>query len=70
MKKIELNDVIFARATMMGREIINMRICGVMSMSELLRRVRQEIGSCFGLITINLRNMSQGWTQTACYRFS
>lgn len=69
MKKIEFNDVIFARATVMGQEMLNMRICGVVSMAELLQRVRREIGSCFGLITISLRNMTQGWSQTSCYRF-
>lgn len=70
MKKIEINDVIFARVTNMGRELLNMRICGVMSMTELLRLVRKEVGPYMGLITISLRNMSQGWTQTGCYRFS
>ncbi len=70
MKKIEFNDIIFARVTTMGRELLSVRICGVMSMTELLRHVRKELGTYMGLITLNLRNMSQGWSQTSCYRLS
>ena len=63
MKTITLSDIIFARATMMGREIANIRLHGISSMDDLVRRLRAELGSVFGMVTVSIRNLSQGWTQ-------
>lgn len=68
MKTFSINDVIFARVTMMGQELLNLRISGVTSMSALLQRIRHELGACIGMISLTVRNLSQGWCQTASYR--
>ncbi len=68
MKTFSINDVIFARVTMMGHELLNLRLSGIASMSALLHRIRQELGSCLGMISLNIRNLSQGWSQTCAYR--
>lgn len=63
MNAITLNDIIFATATIRGAVAANLRLSGLRSMSEVINAVRREIGSFSGLITISLRNMTQGWTQ-------
>lgn len=68
MKTFSINDVIFARVTMMGHELLNLRLSGISSMSALLQRIRQELGACIGMISLNIRNLTQGWSSTSAYR--
>lgn len=67
MKTFGTNDVIFARATMMGRELLNIRICGAMSMTELMQAIRQQLGSFMGMVNVQIRNLTQGWAQQRTY---
>lgn len=64
MKNFGDNDTVFARATVMGQEVVNLRLSGVPSMEALLRIIRQHIGAAMGLVRLTVRNMTQGWTQT------
>lgn len=68
MNVFNINDVIFARVTMMGQELINLRLSGITSMKALLRRIKIELGAYIGMISLDIRNLSQGWTQRAVYR--
>lgn len=70
MKIFGTNDTIFARATVMGQEIMNLRLIGVNSMEALLRIIRQHAGAAIGLVKLTVRNLTQGWTQTASYRIA
>lgn len=70
MKIFGTNDTIFARATVMGQEIVNLRLSGVCSMEALLRIVRQHVGAAIGLVKLTVRNMTQGWSDTASYRIA
>lgn len=63
MNIITINDIIFATATVRGAVTANLRLSGLRSMSEVINAVRRETDSFSGLITISLRNMTQGWTQ-------
>ncbi len=63
MNIITLNDIIFATATVRGAVTANLRLSGLRSMADVINAIRREIGSASGLITISLRNMTQGWTQ-------
>ena len=63
MNIITLNDIIFATATVRGAVAANLRLSGLRSMTEVINAIRHEIGSFTGIITISLRNMTQGWTQ-------
>ena len=67
MKIFGTNDVIFARASVMGRELLNIRICGAESMKELLSAIRRQLGEYIGLISLQIRNLTQGWTQQRTY---
>lgn len=67
MKIFGTNDVIFARASVMGRELLNIRICGAESMKELLCAIRRQLGEYIGLISLQIRNLTQGWSQQRTY---
>lgn len=65
MATISLNDIIFATATFRGSEIVSLSLSGLTSLSELLAELRRRIGTTVkGLVTVSLRNRSQGWSQT------
>lgn len=64
MKKISIHDVIFATATIRGNIAVNIRLCGISSIADIIKVIKQEIGHVGGLLTISLRNMTQGWTQS------
>lgn len=61
MATICATDTIFASVTFCGDRIANIRISGVESMANVMSVVRSRIGHVAGLVTIDLRNMSQGW---------
>ena len=63
MEKISINDIIFATAKSQGRVTASLRLSGIMSMADIIREIKKEIGSASGLLTISLRNMTQGWSR-------
>lgn len=62
MEKITFNDIIFATATIRGK-VKNFRFSGLMSIADVIKAIKQEIGAVSGLLTISLRNMTQGWSR-------
>ena len=63
MEKISINDIIFPTAKIQGRVTASLRLSGIMSMADIIREIKKEIGSASGLLTISLRNMTQGWSR-------
>lgn len=61
MGTINTGDTIYATAIIKGRTSANLRLCGLHSMSEVINAIKSEVGSAAGLVTITLRNMTQGW---------
>lgn len=68
MKIFGSNDIVFARATRMGRELFNLRLSGVASMESVLDLVRQDSAGLMGLVNLTVRNVTQGWSSTGSYR--
>lgn len=70
MKQITSNDTIFA--TVRGRNsiIANLRLCGMNSMADVVASVRDAVGESCGLLTLTLRNGSQGWTDRRSILFA
>lgn len=64
MEKISINDIIFATATIRGSIATTLRLSGLKSMSEVIAAIKKELGVVGGLLTITLRNMTQGWSQS------
>ena len=65
MATINCTDIIYATVKMRGRTLASLSINGVTSFKEVVREVRASIGSVAGLATMQLRNSSQGWTQSS-----
>ncbi|MDE6497380.1 MAG: hypothetical protein K2L21_01840 [Muribaculaceae bacterium] len=63
MNSIDINDIVFATATLHGRSIANIRMSGVISTSDIIARLRQLFGDAAGMIRITLRNVTQGWSR-------
>lgn len=64
MKTINLSDTLFVTLTQFGSVVINFSICGITSMAELLMAVRKKMSGRAGIVTMNLRNRTQGWSRT------
>lgn len=62
MKTISCTDIIYATVVRRGTMIASLCLSGIASLADLLLRVRSEIGCGCGLVTLSLRNGSQGWT--------
>ena len=61
MATICSTDTIFATVSYCGSMIANMRISGAESMAQVMIAVRSRVGHVAGLVTVDLRNTSQGW---------
>lgn len=70
MKTISCTDVIFATVTRFGRPVASLCLSGITSINEILSRIRRTLSDTSGLITLNLRNSTQGWTSSQNYRFA
>lgn len=63
MAKIESTDYIFAEASAMGNSFFNFEGQGITSFSQLINLLRAN-GAPKGLITVTVRNSSQGWASS------
>lgn len=59
MKTLSPTDIIFATIRQRGRIIDIIRLSGVVSLTDIIKRLK---GLFSGLTTIDLRNGSQGWS--------
>jgi len=62
------NDVIFVNAVQFGRAIIDTALTGFDSMSALMHAVGELLAQTSGLVTVNLRNRTCGWTRRRAIR--
>ncbi len=60
MATISSSDNLFATASSMGRQFFNFAGNGVSSMADIMRLVRRH-PEARGMITVTVRNTSQGW---------
>lgn len=70
MTKISNTDIIFATVTAGGRQISNLRLSGFTSLQQLMCHIISTIGRQMGLITLQLRNLTQGWTSRQAVRLA
>ena len=63
MKLINSTDTILARGTYLGRTIVDIASTGFESMSDILTAIAASAGNTRGLLQIQLRNATQGWSQ-------
>ena len=63
MAEINYNDVIYATLTRCGNVIASVKLCGVTSFENILHQIRKIVSESVGLVTLQIRNYSQGWSQ-------
>lgn len=61
-KSITMGDVLYARVSFMGKQLFNIQLRDVSSLSQIFDWVRSQLGNLSGMVKISLRNASQGWT--------
>ncbi|MCM1292369.1 MAG: hypothetical protein NC111_03000 [Bacteroides sp.] len=59
MKSILSTDIVFATLRQRGRVIGSLRLSGVTSLADVMNHVK---GLAIGLVTLELRNGTQGWS--------
>ncbi len=63
MTNINFSDVIFVSVFQQGQSLTQLTISGIRSLKELMQRLRQTLHQYNGLLTIQLRNSTQGWSR-------
>lgn len=66
---VGVSDQIFVNAVQYGRVVLECSFTGCESVEQVLRRVKDALENAHGLVTVNLRNRSQGWTLRKALRF-
>ena len=65
MATISISDIIYATVVRRGTTLITVKLSGIASLHDLLARLRREISrDTTGLVTLILRNGSQGWSRS------
>lgn len=62
MGTINSSDIIFATLTQQGRQVASFRFSGMTTFTDIIRRVRSAVAGSRGIVTLSLRNSSQGWS--------
>ena len=62
MNRITATDTIFATVVRRGTTCISTRLTGMKSIGEVMEYLRSRMSDLAGLITIRLRNATEGWT--------
>ncbi len=64
MATISATDILFASASIMGRQVFEYSGDGISSLAQLINRARGAASGCRGMATITVRNASRGWSQS------
>lgn len=57
---VSRSDIIFVNVTAVGRQVMTATMSGSASVDELIDNLRGQLAGHEGLLTINLRNRTQG----------
>lgn len=64
MARISPDDNLFATVISRGREVFSFQGKGISGFPDLLEKLRDHTPGCGGMVTINVRNSSQGWSHS------
>lgn len=70
MKTINSDDVIFATVTQRGNTLYSGRMSGMSSMAEVMSSLRGALSGAMGMLTLTLRNGTQGWSRRTSFKFA
>ncbi|MDE6267878.1 MAG: hypothetical protein K2M04_02225 [Muribaculaceae bacterium] len=57
------SDTLHATVIRAGRTLVSVPISGMSTMADVLRFIASLLHDLSGMVTLRLRNVSQGWTQ-------
>ncbi|MDE6048241.1 MAG: hypothetical protein K2G09_00915 [Paramuribaculum sp.] len=63
MATILTSDILYATISQRGTAIASLTLSGVSSIAEIINRIKSVVKNTIGMLTINLRNGTQGWRQ-------
>lgn len=69
MATINSSDTIFATVKLRGVTVGSFTLSGMTGFSDVVRHVRHSVGNLAGLVTLQLRNCSQGWSRNSALLF-
>ena len=61
MATINSSDILFATLIQRGRTIASVRLSGMTTFNEIIKYLGRMINGTFGMMTVSLRNGTQGW---------
>lgn len=70
MATIQSTDILFATLIQRGRTIASVRLSGITTFSEIIRYLRKVANGAVGMMTVSLRNGTQGWNHQRNIMFS
>lgn len=62
------SDIVFVNVMAVGRQVMAVTLSGNASVAELMENLRGRLAGMDGLLTVNLRNSSQGTTAKRVFR--
>lgn len=63
MTAIHRTDLLQVTAQTCGTVLLTLTMSGVSTLSDVFRQVRSSAPADAGIVTVKLRNRTQGWTQ-------
>lgn len=63
MATINSSDILFATLIQRGKTILSVRLSGMTTFSDIIRYLSRTLNGTFGIMTMTLRNGTQGWSQ-------
>lgn len=69
MSTISPSDILFATVSQRGNMILNIRLSGVESKSDIFRAIRTSCPGISGIAHLSIRNASQGWASASAHLF-
>lgn len=65
---VAVTDALSCRLASSGTTLCTLDFSGVASYKEIYRYIAQKAGDIKGLVTLHLRNKSQGWSESMALR--
>lgn len=69
MSTISSSDVLFATVSQRGNMLLNIKLCGVESESDIYRAIRMSLPGISGIARLSIRNASRGWSAAMAHLF-
>lgn len=63
MASIHRTDLLQVTAQSCGAVLLSITMSGVDTLTDVFRQVRESTACDIGIVTVKLRNRTQGWTQ-------